>query len=433
MSTPAQASTSGAERTRGLLRPVIGASIGNAIEWFDYSVYGYLSASIATVFFPKADPSAALLSTFAAFAVAFLARPFGGLFFGSLGDRLGRRNVLATVVLLVSGSAFAVGLLPGYQSIGVAAPILLVLLRLLQGFSAGGEVAGSTAFLAEYAPDRRRGYWISFQNFSAFCGALLGSALVTVLTSTLGQDVVTAWAWRIPFLVAAPLGLAALYLRLRLDDTPAFARLREQGVVAKAPLRETVRGNGANIARAFALSAAHNVPYYLILTYIPTYLATHTDLLGGSFLAAGVALLVAILVLPLAGRISDRIGRRPVAAAAALGYVVLSYPLFVLLNTGDLTAVLLGQAVLGVLFGTFGSAPFAMMVELFPTRTRYSAMSVGYNLAAAALGGTAPLIASLLVEVTGDSRSPAYYLIAGALLALVAIRSSPETARDPLR
>ncbi|GAA5128162.1 MFS transporter [Pseudonocardia adelaidensis] len=419
---------------RDVLRAVAGASVGNAVEWFDYSMYGYLSASIAVVFFPSENPTTAMLATFAAFAVSFVIRPVGGLFFGSMGDRIGRRNTLAIVVLLISGSTFAVGLLPGYAVIGVAAPILLITLRLLQGFSAGGEVAGSTAFLAEYAPVARRGFVVSFQNISAFLGALAGSSLVTALVAGLGTEVLNSWAWRIPFLVAGPLGLAALYLRLKLEDTPAFRDLQETGEVSSAPLRESVRGNVPNIARTFALAVMHNMPFYIILTYLPTYLVGRDDLPGGGpYLAASVALVTAVLVLPAAGALSDRIGRRPVAAGAAIGYLLLAYPIFMLMSGGNLLGVLVGQVILGLLFGVYGSAPFSMMVELFPTRTRYSAVAIGYNLAAAAFGGTAPLVCALIVDWTGDDRSPAFYLMAATVLAIVAIFTAPETARTRLR
>jgi MHS family proline/betaine transporter-like MFS transporter len=215
-----------------VLRAITGASIGNLVEWFDFAVYGYLATYIAANFFPSNNPTASLLSTFAVFAAAFFVRPLGGIFFGPLGDRIGRQRVLATVIILMSVATFAIGLLPTYATIGVLAPILLVVARLLQGFSAGGEFGGGATFLAEYSPDDRRGFLVSWLEFSTLIGFILGSGVVLVLNSSLGEDAMTAWGWRIPFLIAGPLGAVGLYIRLRLEDTPEFRALESTGEVS---------------------------------------------------------------------------------------------------------------------------------------------------------------------------------------------------------
>jgi MFS transporter, MHS family, proline/betaine transporter len=220
-----------------VLRATIGASIGNLVEWFDFAVYGYLATTLAVVFFPSGNPTASLLSTFAVFAAAFFVRPLGGLFFGPLGDRIGRQRVLATVIILMSLATFAIGLLPGYATIGIWAPLLLVVCRLLQGFSAGGEFGGGATFLAEYSPDDRRGYMVSWLEFSTLIGFILGSGSVLVMNSALGEDAMIAWGWRIPFLIAGPLGIVGLYIRLRLEDTPEFRALESTGEVSESPLR----------------------------------------------------------------------------------------------------------------------------------------------------------------------------------------------------
>ena len=223
-----------------LRRAMLGASVGNCVEWFDFAVYGYLAATLGAVFFPSEDPTISLLSSFAVFGVAFFMRPLGGFFFGPLGDRIGRQRTLAAVIILMSASTFVIAFLPGYAAIGIWAPILLVAARLLQGFSVGGEFGGASAFLAEYSPDERRGYLVSWIEFSAVGGFFLGSASVLLLTATIGEDALGSWGWRIPFLLAGPLGLIGLYIRLRVEDTPEFRALERSGEVSGSPLRETI-------------------------------------------------------------------------------------------------------------------------------------------------------------------------------------------------
>src|SRR5215211_981031 len=223
-----------------LRRAIVGASIGNTVEWFDFATYSFLAVTLAAVFFPSGNPTAALLSTFAIFAAAFFVRPLGGLFFGPLGDKIGRQRVLATVIILMSLATFAIGLLPGYATIGIWAPLMLVVCRLLQGFSAGGEFGGGATFLAEYSPDERRGYMVSWLEFSTLIGFILGSGSVLLMNSAFGEDAMIAWGWRIPFLIAGPLGIVGLYIRLKLEDTPEFRALENTGEVAESPLRETI-------------------------------------------------------------------------------------------------------------------------------------------------------------------------------------------------
>lgn len=254
------------------------------------------------------------------------------------------------------------------------------------------------------------------------------------MTYGFGQDAMQAWGWRIPFLIAGPLGLAGLYVRLRLEETPEFRAIASEGEVSGAPLREAIRGNIGGIGRCLGLATTHAIAYYTILAYVPNFLLSKNKVEAGeAFLVTCAALVTAIAVLPFASHLSDRIGRRKVTIAACVGYLVLAYPVFMLMSSGGLANALLGQVILGVLFGTFGSAPFAMMVEMFPTRVRYSSASVGYNIAIAAFGGTAPFIATWLVEQTSNELSPAWYLMGGAVLSLIAAWRTTETAGQPLR
>jgi MHS family proline/betaine transporter-like MFS transporter len=416
-----------------VLRATVGASIGNLVEWFDFAVYGYLATYIATNFFPSGNPTAGLLSTFAVFAAAFFVRPLGGLFFGPLGDRIGRQRVLASVIILMSAATFAIGLLPGYATIGIWAPVLLVAARLLQGFSAGGEFGGGATFLAEYSPDDRRGYMVSWLEFSTLIGFILGSGTVLVLNSALGEEAMTSWGWRIPFLIAGPLGIVGLYIRLRLEDTPEFRALESSGEVSQSPFRETIVENWRQILQVGGLVIIQNVGFYVVLVYMQTYI---TEQLGFSSLSASIStvltLLVAMILIPPLGALSDRVGRKPLLIASCVGFAVLTYPLFLLLNAGNLVAAILAHVVLGILQAIFISTSVAALTELFPTRVRYGGFSIGYNISVAIFGGSAPYLATWLISTTGNPLSPAFYVIFGAVATLLTVLTVRETAGTDL-
>jgi MFS transporter, MHS family, proline/betaine transporter len=270
-------STAEADTERRTLHRAIGASaLGNLMEWYDYGVYGYAAVIIGRVFFPSHSTTAALLSSFGVLAVSFVVRPFGGLFFGPLGDRIGRQRVLATTIIMMAVATFVIGVLPSYDTIGIWAPILLVLARLVQGFSTGGEYGGAATFMAEYSPDRRRGFFTSFLEMGTLAGYALGAAFVSVLAAVLSNDAMESWGWRLPFLLALPLGLVGLYLRLKLEDTPVFRELAESGNVSHSPLRETVVGHWRSILSLIGVVILLNVADYTLLTYMPSYL---TDVL----------------------------------------------------------------------------------------------------------------------------------------------------------
>jgi MHS family proline/betaine transporter-like MFS transporter len=417
-----------------VLRAITGASIGNLVEWFDFAVYGYLATYIAANFFPSNNPTASLLSTFAVFAAAFFVRPLGGIFFGPLGDRIGRQRVLATVIILMSLATFAIGLLPTYATIGVLAPILLVVARLVQGFSAGGEFGGGATFLAEYSPDDRRGFLVSWLEFSTLIGFILGSGVVLVLNSSLGEDAMTAWGWRIPFLIAGPLGAVGLYIRLRLEDTPEFRALESTGEVSQSPLRESITQNWKQILQVGGLVIIQNVGFYVVLVYMQTYITEQLEYSSTSAsLSTLFTLLVAMVLIPPLGALSDRVGRKPLLMASCVGFAVLAYPLFLLLNAGSLVTAILAHVALGVLLALYISTSVAALTELFPTRVRYGGFSIGYNISVAIFGGSAPYIAVYLIDATGSSLSPAFYVIFGAVATLLTVLTIPETAGTDLQ
>ena len=414
-------------------RAIVGASIGNTVEWFDFATYSFLATTLAVVFFPSGNPTAALLSTFAVFAAAFFVRPLGGLVFGPLGDKIGRQRVLATVIILMSISTFVIGLLPSYQTIGILAPILLVVARCLQGFSAGGEFGGASTFLAEYSPDDRRGFLVSWLEFSTLIGFVLGSSLVLLLTSTLSEDAMTSWGWRIPFLLAGPLGVVGLYIRLRLEDTPEFRALETTGEVSNSPFRETLVENWKQILQVGGLVIIQNVGFYVVLSYMTTYFQ---DPLGFSSttgaLSTTLTLLVGMALIPPLGALSDRVGRKPLLMASCVGYALLTYPLFLVLNTGNLVAAILAHVLLGALLAVFISTSIAALTELFPTRVRYGGFSIGYNFSVAIFGGSSPYLAQYLVSTTDNPISPAFIVIIAAVATLLVVLTIPETAGTDL-
>jgi len=414
-------------------KAVIGASIGNAVEWFDFAIYGFLATYIAANFFPSGDETAALLNTFAIFAAAFFMRPLGGFVFGPLGDRIGRQKVLALVILLMSAATLLIGLLPTYSAIGVAAPLLLLVLRCVQGFSAGGEYGGGAVYLAEYAADKRRGFVVTFMVWSGVLGFLLGSITVTLLQAGLPAAAMDSYGWRIPFLLAAPLGLAGLYIRMRLDDTPEFTDLSSRDKVADRPLREAFTTSWQPILQVIGLFLIFNVGYYVVFTFLPTYLIkTLAFSKTASFVSIMLASLVAlVLTLPFAA-LSDRIGRKPMLIAGAVAFTLLSYPLFLLLTSGSLVAAVTAHCVLAAIESIYISTAVTAGVELFATRVRYSGFAVGYNICVAVFGGTTPYAVTWLTAETGNPRAAAFYLVIAAVLSLGTVLTLRESAGKPL-
>lgn len=429
---------------RAVRRAVKAASLGNAMEWFDFGIYSYLAVTLGHVFFPSGNGTTQLLSSFATFAVAFLVRPLGGLFFGPMGDRIGRKKVLALTMIMMAVGTFAIGLIPSHASIGLWAPVLLIFFRLVQGFSTGGEYGGASTFIAEYAPDKRRGYFGSFLEFGTLAGYVGAAGLVTALTALLGPDRMTDWGWRVPFLVAGPLGLVGLYLRLRLDETPAFQKL-EGGAVhatdAADGVETTAKGDLAVIFRRYwptlilcvCLVGAYNITDYMLLSYMPTYLS---DELGYSE-THGLLVLLAVMVLLMlvisrVGRLSDRFGRKPLLMTGMLGFFLLSLPAFLLIRQGGVPAITAGMLMLGLSLVCMLGTMSAALPALFPTRVRYGSLSVGYNLSASLFGGTTPLVITALISWSGSELMPAFYAMAAALVGAIAVACMKETARKPL-
>jgi MFS transporter, MHS family, proline/betaine transporter len=409
-------------------RAVTAAVIGNLLEWYDFAVYGYLALILAAHFFPKGDEVAALLSTFAAFGVGFVVRPLGGILIGRLGDVKGRKAALTLTIFLMAAGTVLIGVLPSYQSIGVWAPALLVLARLVQGFAAGGEWGGATAFIVEWAPERRRGLFGSFQQSSVAAGLLLGSGVTALLSSVISPEQLESWGWRVPFLLGGILAPVGIYMRRNIEETPAFQRVREEVQIEPSmpPLQLA--------ARAFGFTVVWTSAYYILLSYMPTFTQKYIGLGRSEALWSNtLGLLVLVVFAPLAGWWSDRIGRKPLLLACCLALAVLSYPLFrAMLAHPTLATVMCVQVLFGLIIAAFSGPGPAAIAEIFPTRSRSTWMSAGYSLSVAVFGGFAPFVATWLIARTGSPLSPTWYVIAAALVSTLVIASLRETAHGKL-
>ncbi|MCW0455681.1 glycine betaine/L-proline transporter ProP [Xanthomonas sacchari] len=420
-----------------LKRAVGAAALGNAMEWFDFGVYGYLAVTLGHVFFPSTNPTAQLIATFATFTVAFLVRPLGGLVFGPLGDRYGRQKVLAATMILMALGTFSIGLIPSYARIGIWAPILLLVARLVQGFSTGGEYGGAATFIAEYSTDRNRGFMSSWLEFGTLGGYIAGAATVTALHFTLSDAQLHDWGWRVPFLIAGPLGLLGLYMRMKLEETPAFQAYAEEAEKREhdAPgLGALFRVHWPQLLKCVGLVLVFNVTDYMLLTYMPSYLSVTMGYAESKGLL--LIIIVMLVMMPLnvlGGLFSDRLGRKPMVIGACIALLVLAVPCLRLVGTGNDWLIFLGLMLLGVALVCFTSSMPSTLPALFYTPVRYSALSIAFNVSVSLFGGTTPLVTAWLVERTGDPLVPAYYLMGAAVVGIATMVFVRETAGLPLR
>lgn len=402
-------------------KALVAGGIGNFVEWFDFGLYAQFAVIIGTQFFPSDNPTASLLASFSAFAVGFLARPIGGIVFGHFGDRMGRRVVLSAAVLLMSGSTVAIALTPNYATIGIVAPILLVLWRVLQGASAGGEYAGSSSFVIEYAPPRRRALFGSVNPVSVGLGTATGAVVGLIVTQSMDAAALEAWGWRIPFLVAGPIGLIGLYLRLKIQETPEFEAVKEAAkAAAHPPIVRTFTLGRRPLIVLFLWSVLNAVGFYLLSGYMITYSTEELGLSRPEALLAYIgALVVFAIACPLAGMLADRWGRKRVAVISALFLGIAAVPSFLLMGIGGFGTALLGQSVYAIGIAAVSLITPMLMVELFDAEIRYTASALAYNLAYAILGGTAPLVATWLISASGAAIAPGYYVVLVAIVGLL--------------
>jgi len=414
-------------------RAVYAGSAGIILEWFDYGVYGTLAPVISGIFFPAKEPIISILLTLLVFGLGFVSRPLGAIIFGHIGDRHGRKISLAWTIYIMALATCCIGFVPSYASIGVAAPIILTVCRLLQGVSAGGEWGGATAFLVEYATENRRGFYGSFQQNLAVVGLTLGSLVGFLLTHYLAKEALTSWGWRIPFVFGIVLGYVGWYIRRKIKDTPAFVKVEEAHQIQANPLVASLRTNLMGIIKAMGMALGWNAGFYILLTFMSTYINTILKLpLNLSLLSTFSSSILLIILMPIMGHLSDKIGRKPVLITACLGFIFCAYPLFQFMSEGSFMRVLLAQFVLAVFLSMFSGAAVAFIAEIFTTQVRASSL-VGYNICAALGGGMGPFFATYLISLTGNNSSPAFYLIGMVAISLASIASLPETYNKPLK
>ncbi|RNC86115.1 MAG: MFS transporter [Balneola sp.] len=401
--------------------------IGNILEWYDFAVYGFFAATIAEQFFPSGNPTTSLIAAFGAFAAGFLMRPIGAIFFGRIGDKVGRKKMLFLSVMLMAIPTFIIGVLPTHSQIGISAAILMVLMRMLQGLSVGGEYTGSIVFLIEHAPDHRRGFFSSFSMMGATLGILLGSGFGALITGLLTEAELAAWGWRIPFLVGISIGIIGFLIRRGLPETPASEEKIE------APLKEAFTNHKKPMLQSIGLNIMGAVSFYIIFIYLATWLVQEVHETKSEALDINtISLFVLLISAPLFAMLSDKIGRKPMLIAGTILMAVLAYPLIWLMHHHVFWMILLGQSIFAIALSIFMSTIPAFMTELFPARVRASATSVSYNIPYALFGGTAPMVAVWLISVTGNPDAIAGYIIVVSLLAFFIALTVKETKGKPI-
>jgi MHS family proline/betaine transporter-like MFS transporter len=409
---------------------VAAAVVGNVLEWYDFAVFAFVAIYLSRKFFPPGDEVTALLSTFLAYGLGFLARPLGGIVIGRIGDVRGRKAALLITILLMAIGTVLIGVLPTFETIGYLAPLLLVVARLLQGFSAGGEWGSSTAFIVEWAPAGERGFYGSFQQTSVVAGLLLGSGVAALLNTVMSPAEMGSWGWRIPFLLGGIIGPVGMYMRRTIDETPAYQRMAAAPAAAHDPTSPWLLA-----ARAFGFTIVWTVCFYILLNYMPTYTQKYMNISASAALWANtIGLFVLVVAIPAMGKLSDRIGRKPLLLACCAAFIVLPYPVFSFLVSGASYAALIAvQILFAVLISMFSGPGPAAISEIFPTRTRSLWMTSGYALSVAIFGGFAPSISIALIETFKSPLAHTFYLMAAAIVSTAVIWSLRETAHAELR
>ena len=422
------------EKHKTLKKVTFSSFLGNFIEWFDYASYSYLATVIANVFFPSDDPFVSTMNTFAVFALSFLVRPIGALFWGNMGDKKGRKWALAISILCMSGATFLIGCLPGYAMVGFLAPLLLLVLRMVQSFSASGEYAGAATFIAEYAPKNKRGFYCSMVPASTATGLLVGSLFASFMFNTWGADsqFVTEWGWRIPFWLAGPLGLITHYIREHLEDSPVYEKMQDD-LKAKGqtgeqtPVRTLLGKHLKRTIISFGACMLNAVGFYAVLTYLPNYL--ETVLMydpGQATIITNIVLIVYIGFIFFSGHISDTFGRKKMLITACVGFIVCTVPAFMLLSSTNFVVILIVELFMALLLTINDGTLSSYLNETFPTEVRFSGFAFSFNLANAIFGGSASYISFFLIDMTGDNLAPAYYMVVISIIALVAMIMSHE-------
>lgn len=426
------------ESTTAVLRKnkkvLIASLTGSSIEWFDYFLYGTAAALVFNkIFFPMVDPVIGLILSYLSFSLTFFIRPIGGVLFAHIGDRIGRKKTLVLTLSLMGGATVTIGLLPTYDMIGMWAPALLILMRIIQGMGIGGEWGGALLLAYEYAPEKRKGFFGSIPQAGVTIGMLMATFIVSLMT-LFSEDDFLSWGWRIPFLLSSILVLIGLWIRKDIDETPDFQKVKQSGQVAKAPLRDTLKHHWREVLIAAGLKVVETAPFYIFSTFVVSYATTTLTYQKSQALeAVTLGALVATIMIPLMGLLSDKIGRQRMYAVSVFVLGLFIVPWFTLLNTGTTWGIVLATVIaFGVLWAPVTAVLGTLCSEIFSANVRYTGITLGYQLGAALAGGTAPLIATgLLAKYDGDWVPVAWYLAVTVVISLIAIFCASRVKPTP--
>ena len=401
---------------------LISSMIGNALEWYDFVLYVQFAKIIGQLFFPSDDQFTSLLATFGIFAVGFVMRPLGGVLFGVLGDRFGRKAALVFSILMMAVPTAMIGFIPTYQQIGIAAPILLTLMRLLQGLALGGGFSGCMTFIVEHAPNKQRGLIGSTTMFSLGGGVLLGIIVSLGFSHMLPEEDFMSWGWRLPFIISLAIGMVAFYIKNHIDESPIYLEAKKHGNISKTPIRGVLANHWKELLIAIALYLTVTVPFYSFTAFFSTFLQQHAGVsLYDSLIINGIAIFIFMLAMPVTGWLSDKYGRKPVLVITSICIALLAYPTFLMLLEGGFIYPLIAQIIFGIALGAYMGPIPATLVELFPTNIRFTGLALSYNISAALFGGTAPFVYLKLIALTGSVMSPAFYIMIFVLLTIIAL------------
>lgn len=396
--------------------------VGNGLEWYDYALYGTFTALISKHFFPAGNDTVALIATFGIFAIGFLMRPIGAMFFGAIGDKLGRKNALALSIMMMAFPTACIGLLPTYASIGIWAPILLTLIRLVQGMAVGGEFGGSIVYLVEHAEPHNRNYIGSLSMLSMLIGLLSGAMMATALAAFMSPEDFDSYGWRIPFILGFFIGVVGLYIRSKLDESPAFVEAQMAGHISEAPIKEAFKDNTKEILLGIGAYLAVTIPFYIQTVFMPSFMVKFLGFTQAEALwLFTLSLITMMIVAPVSAKLADKHDRELLLKIVLIAYVLFATPYVTLLDCKTFTFAFISQVTFSLILGAYIAPIPTMVVELFPTKTRYTGMSLACNLAAAIFGGTAPIVVTKLLTLTDAHLPIAFYIMLAATISFVAI------------
>ncbi|MCM3667015.1 MHS family MFS transporter [Mesobacillus subterraneus] len=405
-------------------RVLIASLVGSSIEWFDYFLYGTMAALVFNqLFFVNEDPTVGLLLAYASFALSFFIRPFGGIIFSHIGDRIGRKKTLVLTLSLMGAATFAMGILPTYQAIGVAAPIILITLRLIQGLGIGGEWGGALLLATEYAPPERRGFFGSIPQMGVTIGMVMGT-LALWLMSLLPEQQFMTWGWRVPFIFSALLVVFGLWIRKGIDETPEFKKVKESGEIPKLPIADTLRYYWKEVLITIGAKVVETAPFYIFSTFIVSYATSTLGFSRSAVLGAVmISTVITTILIPIMGSLSDRVGRKKMYIAGTLAMMAFAFPYFWMIHQGSVLMLVLATIIgLGIIWAPITAVLGTMFSEIFDAKVRYTGVSLGYQIGAAVAGGTAPLVATALLASFDNSYVPvALYIMFTAAVSLIAI------------